>query len=154
VELAKFEYVAFMVPYSSWRMADAIEWAAESARLLGDAEPHAGAAKARLDELHALLKYENAWSRFRTFPDEPEPDTVPAEPVTAEEMTLYVRDCMKSWFEHVQKRSTEREASRGSLQIFKRSALCTARPASFCWALSAMHYHTVEGATMESRSAA
>jgi hypothetical protein len=90
-------------------MADAIEWVAESARLLAEKGPPDRTNQARLDELCGLLNKENAWLRFRAFPDDPTPEAVAVDAGTAEAMASHVRECMKSWFEHVQKTLYGRE---------------------------------------------
>jgi hypothetical protein len=69
-------------------MADAIEWVAESARLLAQTGPPDPTTWARLDELCALLNKENAWLRFRAFPDDPAPEAVAADPDTAKRWRL------------------------------------------------------------------
>lgn len=108
-QLAVFQYEAFMVKYSSWGMADAIEWVVEAVRLLGEVEPRLAATEARLGELRARLNNQNAWWQFRTLPGRPAPEEAPAEPDTAVVMETYVRDWLKAWFEDVQQTLYGRE---------------------------------------------
>ena len=109
VRLAEFQYAAFMVPYSSWAMTDALEWVVELVQILRGPESSAEKAVLRLQELRGLLDGQNAWWQFSCHPGRPAPEGPAAEPNTAEEMVSAVRGWLKSWFEHVQQTLYGRE---------------------------------------------
>ena len=94
LRLIAFQSAAFMVEYSSWKVADAVEWVAEAVRILRGTEFLPAGAEARLVVLRAHLNQQdanqqNAWWKFKYLPGRPMPEPDVVEPKTADEMAGY-----------------------------------------------------------------
>ena len=111
ISLSKFQSEAFMVQYSSWAMADAVESVTHLVNLLESPDAGSGKTLGQINELRQLLKKpwrghpsKNAWQLFRELPSGPPPDDdAQDDPVTTDEMISIVRTWFKDWFEHVQR---------------------------------------------------
>jgi len=100
--LEMFQYEAFMIHFSSWRMTDAIEWVAELVKLLSLPDADSSTVSTRIRELRRLLNQQNAWPYFRDLPSKPPTNADGTEPETTDEMISVVRAWLKDWYEHVQ----------------------------------------------------
>ncbi len=101
--LSLFQTEAFMVRYSSWQMADAVEAAV---RLLEELPkmPHPPAQISELkDSLGAVIDpLLNAWDQFHELPGKPMVQGPFARPLTQEVVSSVVCAWFKAWFEDVQ----------------------------------------------------
>jgi len=112
ISLSSFQVVAFMYPYNSWAMTDAVESVSKLVTLLESPDASSGKSLVEIGELRRLLVTtpwkvhpdKSAWQLLRELPGQGSaPADIVVEPMAADEMISIVRDWLKDWFEQVQR---------------------------------------------------